>query len=239
MEKERLQIFAILVIVIALAPGRCRAQSAAQKNPNRMLEIAPDAQSSPAAHDTRFSDQNNAFNPSNPDDDNDIAAYENNTSSAQPAARRLKPLPYLGISVQPVSVFQWTGLQRQRGLLVLSVDSGSPAAAAGIRGNGQPTKLGATGQTAGALLGPAEFLMEPILKKTGQLGQQGDMIVAADDNRVGSEQELAAQLEKLRPGDTLWLSVLRESSPGGRGRTLKIPVKVGPPRAADRASSSN
>jgi S1-C subfamily serine protease len=97
--------------------------------------------------------------------------------------------------------------------------------------------LGASSLTASAMLGPAQEMLAPLLKKTGQLGKQGDLIVAADDNRVGSEEELADELERLKPGDTLWLTVLRESKKG-QPKAVRIPVKLAPPQGTGAASAA-
>jgi S1-C subfamily serine protease len=66
----------------------------------------------------------------------------------------------------------------------------------------------------------------PILKKTGQLGHAGDLIVAIDDRRVVEEQDLETALANSRPGDTIYLTVVRLSSDGAH-KTIKIPVKLG------------
>jgi hypothetical protein len=243
--------FAISVVLISLpvwggAPAICSAQSggsAAQSTVGQVpppaankgggvLEIAPaPSPSAPGATEsgaaqsaTQNQDDRNSEDQGS---DDDVALYRNYPSADQGSRRRAQ-LPYLGISVHATTVIEPNGGQ-QRALEVLSVDQGSPAAAAGIKGSGNPTKLGASGMTASALLGPAEFLMAPILKKTGQLGRQGDLIVAADDNRVGSEEELGDELARLKPGDTLWLTVLRESS-ASKAKAVRIPIKLGAPR---------
>jgi hypothetical protein len=211
----------------AMAAQRADTSSAAQpNNGGGVLEIAPqtppssppEAQPAPPAEDG-----------SNQATDNDIELYRTYTGSEHTRGHS-GPLPYLGISVHSTTVTEPGGNQ-QRALEVLSVDRGSPAAAAGIRGSGTPTKLGASSLTASAMLGPAQELLAPLLKKTGQLGRQGDLIVAADDNRVGSEEELAAELAKLKPGDTIWLTVLRESAKG-KPHAVKVPIRLGPPQSA-------
>jgi hypothetical protein len=166
--------------------------------------------------------------------DSDVAAYQAYSSGEEAAAHR-GPLPYLGISVHATTVLQSDGTQRHA-LEVLSVDQGSPAAIAGLKGSGSPTTLGASSLTASAMLGPAQEMLAPLLKKTGQLGRQGDLIVAADDNRVGNEEELADELGRLKPGDTLWLTVLRESAKG-RAKAVRIPIKLAPPPGTGAASA--
>ena len=88
------------------------------------------------------------------------------------------------------------------------------------------TKWGATGATAGALMPPLNLVVMPLLNKTGQLGQTGDLIVEIDDQRVASEMDLRTALDKTKPGDTMYFTVQRLETKGGH-TTLKIPVKLG------------
>jgi len=63
-------------------------------------------------------------------------------------------------------------------------------------------------------------------RAVGLSGKDGDLIVAVDDRRVHGEFDFRDELRKLKPGDTIYLTVVRASPQGGR-QTLKIPVKVG------------
>jgi hypothetical protein len=257
MSRETLQIAAAVVGIVfwCAAPRLSLAQtmgggaqsSGAQSIPplsdhgGGVLEIAPrapvtpPAKAAPAAQSPGAGDTDSEQNPDDQGTNDDIELYKASGNPDQPAPNR-GPLPYLGIAVHSTIVMQPNGV-RQQALEVLSVDANSPAAAAGIKGSGNPTKLGASSLTASALLGPAQELLAPILQKTGQLGTQGDLIVAADDNRVGSEDELAGELARLKPGETLWLTVLRESAKG-QPKAVKIPVKLGTPQSADAAASA-
>ena len=69
--------------------------------------------------------------------------------------------------------------------------------------------IGASGATAGELLGPLDAALKPLLAKSGQLGEDGDLIVAIDDHRVTSDSDLPDHLGRLHPGDIIYLSVLR------------------------------
>jgi S1-C subfamily serine protease len=68
----------------------------------------------------------------------------------------------------------------------------------------------------------------------------GDLIVAVNDHRVRSELDLDEELDKLNPGDTMYVTVVRPL-PGGNHKTMKIAVKVGDPgeTIADAGSSHN
>ena len=136
-------------------------------------------------------------------------------------------LPYLGLSVQRIESRAMRGHDFE-GLEIISVDPKSPAADAGLRGRGAMTTLGASGATAGTLMAPLDIALMPILKKTGQLGQTGDLIVAIDDRRVTSEVDLATALSESKSGDTIYLTVVRLATDGTR-QTMKIPVKLAGP----------
>ena len=136
----------------------------------------------------------------------------------------LRPLPYLGISVHRIESHSTPGRDVE-GLEIVSVDPGSPAAHAGLRARGSMTTLGASGATAGALIAPLDLALMPLLKKTGQLGQAGDLIVAIDDRRITGEVDLQAALNDLKPGDTIYLTVVRPGRNGAR-ETLRVPVRL-------------
>jgi len=138
--------------------------------------------------------------------------------------------PYLGISVQYVETHPSYGPE-ERGLAVVSVDPNSPAEHAGLRGRGSMTRLGASGDTAGALMPPLNLILMPLLEESGQLGLSGDLIVAIDDKRIENETDLQDQIEGLKPGETIYFTVVR-TGPKGARETLKIPVKLGDPEQA-------
>jgi S1-C subfamily serine protease len=138
--------------------------------------------------------------------------------------------PYLGISVQYIESHATPG-RDLRGLAVVSVDPKSPADHAGLRGRGPMTGLGASGATAGAMMPPLDIILMPLLRRSGQLGLNGDLIVAIDDKRIENERDLQDQIEGLKPGDTIYFTVVRTDQKGLH-RTLKIPIKLGDPQPA-------
>jgi hypothetical protein len=141
-----------------------------------------------------------------------------------PAPENNGPRPYLGITVL-YAVSTRDG-QKVSGLEVMDVDENSPAARAGLRGRTPMSTIGATGATAGELLGPLDGALRPLLAKSGQLGQDGDLIVAIDDHRVTSDSDLPDHLARLHPGDIIYLTVLRQQR-GGSYKAVKLPITLG------------
>jgi hypothetical protein len=114
----------------------------------------------------------------------------------------------------------------EHGLEVVEVDPSSPAAQAGFktRGGGGLASIAAG---AGALLGPLNLaLMAAGVHDRAEHNESGDLIVAVDDVRVRSEGELKNELDKLKPGDLAYVTVLRPL-PGGQHQTVKVAIKLG------------
>jgi hypothetical protein len=149
-----------------------------------------------------------------------------------PAPENNGPRPYLGISVL-YAVTTRDG-QQVSGLEVMDVDADSPASRAGLKSRTPMTTIGASGATAGELLGPLDAALRPLLVKSGQLGQDGDLIVAIDDHRVTSDSDLPDRLSRLHPGDIIYLTVLRQQR-GGTYKAVKLPVTLGDPKTANAA----
>jgi S1-C subfamily serine protease len=61
------------------------------------------------------------------------------------------------------------------------------------------------------------------------MGQGGDLIVAIDDQRVRDQGDLQNAMARLKPGDTMYLTVIRPNGIDERAphQTIKIAVKVG------------
>jgi hypothetical protein len=198
-------------------------------NPDAALEIAPRVAPAPGAETPP---------PSIPADSGDLI---NSTEPELPPVPTVgppssmvskdyrQPLPYLGISVQHIESHSTPGREVE-GLEIVSVDPDSPAEYAGLKGRGAMSRLGASGATAGALMPPLDIALMPLLKKTGQLGQTGDLIIAIDDRRVTSEADLETALGEAKPGDTIYLTVVRLANDGVR-KTIKLPVRLGNPVA--------
>lgn len=128
----------------------------------------------------------------------------------------------LGMNVE-YQTYCYKGAE-EHGLEVLSVDANSPAEKAGLKPRGN-TALATAAMTASAFLGPLQMLTNPLLSKAEQ-DAHGDLIVAVDDQRIRTKADLDAAMARLRPGDTMYLTVVRPL-PGGDHKTMKIRVKVG------------
>ena len=53
-----------------------------------------------------------------------------------------------------------------------------------------------------------------------------------DDSRVEAESDLEDALGSLKPGDVVYLTVVRQHQ-DNKHETLKLPVRLGPPREAE------
>jgi S1-C subfamily serine protease len=87
----------------------------------------------------------------------------------------------------------------------------------------------AAAETAIAFLGPLQLLTNHFMEKAA-MRDRGDLIVAVDDQRIRSQADFNDALAKARPGDTLYLTVIRPLSTSSSNmdhQTLKVAVTVG------------
>jgi len=113
--------------------------------------------------------------------------------------------PYLGIQTIYIAgtTAEDLGLPSEGGLLIQRVESGSPAAEAGLRGPARRAIVGVY-----------------------QIGIGGDYIISVDGQPVESNDSLLRVLNRKRVGDTIELTVFRDS------RTRRVKVTLGEaPRA--------
>ncbi len=204
------------------SPPQSQTPASSDRAPSgsdQTLEIAPRISSPPPAAEPLpepTEDVNLNDHGASPDD-------AQTTLQSTPPAKTKRP--YLGIGVQSIYSNDRPG-RVVAGLEVVSVDRNSPAAIAGLRGRGKMTAVGESGATVGALMPPLNLFVMPLLKKTGSLGEGGDLIVAIDDHRVSNDLDLQSELESLKPGDTIYLTVVRAPKDGPQ-QTLKVPIKLG------------
>ena len=200
---------------IAPQPGLAAPKPATQ-------EIPSDRNFNPG-EDTSSIDSN--FRPGTENGTGDIDNSTNgrgNSDGNQPHAR-----PYLGITVQYATQCYLGG--EEHGLEVLTIDPNSPAAQAGLQARAGMTAVGAALTTLSSILPGGSILATKALGGTGAVGQGGDLIVAIDDRRVRDQSDLESAMEHLKPGDTMYLTVIRPDGTGDHPahKTIKIAVRVG------------
>ena len=161
-----------------------------------------------------------------PDSDTSSIDRNFNPDTENDDSSRLKRhgRPYLGIEVQYSS--ECFGGTEEYGLKVTKVDANSPAARAGLQAGHEVTAAGAAAITLAGMIPLVSPLVGHLGEKTGSLGNDSDLIVAVDDERIRSQADLDDKMAQLKPGDTLYLTVLRPIG-GGQHKTLKVAVKVG------------
>lgn len=95
------------------------------------------------------------------------------------------------------------------GVRVSHVIAGSPAHRAGLQGEATiGWKEALTGMLAVSPVGP---LATPFITQS-EHGGYGDLLLAVDGKRIHNHEEFTQEMERLRPGDVVYLSVLREGS---------------------------
>ena len=115
--------------------------------------------------------------------------------------------PVLGITeTYPVSpdLSEALELPQSGGLLIETMEQGSPAASAGLKGPDRAVRVGIFGQL--------------------RLGIGGDLITAIDGQPVERRDDLTRAVDQKKPGDTIALTVWR----GGRSRTVTIKLGSAP-----------
>jgi len=230
---SRLALCSTFAIALLCAPpAGAQTQGATKTLPaggDQTLVIPPTAPppTQPNAEAPRAPEQN-APDQSAPE--SDIGSDNAPLPADLPAPENNGPRPYLGISV--LYAVSTRGGQQVSGLEVMDVDADSPASRAGLRSRTPMSTIGASGATMGELLGPLDAAMRPLLAKSGQLGEDGDLIVAIDDHRVTSDADLPDHLARLHPGDIIYLTVLRQQR-GGSYKAVKLPVTLGFPKSVN------
>ncbi|SRR5579885_1756015 len=179
------------------------------------LEIAPQPSALPAQPGRDSEAGPRAFQPSN-----DSASLNRAYRSNGPDDGRR---PYLGVELQYTTEC-FLGME-VRGFEVLSVTPDSPAARAGLQARKPGTALGDLETFGSVMAFPLALFTIPHLRRSGALGMPGDVIVAVDDRRVRTEQELMDALYPLRAGDTAYLTVIRPLVGGGH-TTARVALHI-------------
>jgi hypothetical protein len=197
------------------APEDGRLLNRQPREGSSTLEIAPQPSTAPRPPDGNADKADGNFKP-----DQDLAAIDRDRRIERPDDGRR---PYLGIELQYTS--QCLMGMEEHGFEILSIEPNSPAARAGLKARKPTTAIGELEAMGSVFAFPLALFTVPRLRRSGALGMPGDMIVAVDDHRVRTEQELMRELDPLRPGDTAYITVIRPVVGGGH-QTLRIAVHI-------------
>ena len=108
------------------------------------------------------------------------------------------------------------------GLAVISVSEGSPAARAGVRPYSGTTHAVLEGATmAATMVFPPAIVALTIIDQT-HVGESYDLIIGVDGMRVCDLLQFEDQTRTLKPGDTVYLNIVRG------GARMQIPVLLPP-----------
>lgn len=133
-------------------------------------------------------------------------------------------VPLLGIAVREEIGHLANGV-RITGLGVMAVSSDSPANRSGI---GSPHTLlrnvAVTALMAGGLVFPPAMMGAMVLSDSG-IGDAHDLIVAVDGYRTHNLFQFQAAIGRVRPGQIVYLRVIRSGEP--RGLRIEIPGGAG------------
>ena len=164
--------------------------------------------------------------PSN--ENNDIARYTEEQSGLPPQQMMQQQFnddgelstPF-GMNLREAKRSLKTG-EEADGLLITTVDKGSPAAAAGLHSYNHTVHDALAGAAmAGAMVpfGQAAILLIPVLD-IYQVGESYDMIIGVDGSRVTNFLDFQDRMRDLQPGEIVYLSVVRN------GKRLQVTLPV-------------
>jgi len=190
---------------------------ARQPSESTTLEVAPQPSDKVPAPDKGETAEQRAFRQSRQDE---IARLNRNF---HPHDVEDSHRPYLGIELEYTTQC-YLGME-EHGFEVVSVNPNSPASRAGLIGRTGSTPAGELKALGSVLLGPVALVTFPLLRASGALGTAGDLIVAVDDVRVRTVEEIRHALDHLKPGDTTYITVIRPL-PGGYHRTMRIALHI-------------
>ncbi|HVB81896.1 MAG TPA: PDZ domain-containing protein [Candidatus Binataceae bacterium] len=163
-----------------------------------------------------------------------VVNYEANQEMplGEPQLHSLQEFMNEGVNASPLGVELQEGARRTKsgrevdGLLVVALEPGGPAEHAGVQaGHREAHDVLEGAAVAASLVFPPAVLAVPVIE-TIQLGENYDLIIGVDGNRVTNFMDFQDQLRDAQPGETVYLNILRS------GKRLQVPVEMPPPSAA-------
>lgn len=163
-----------------------------------------------------------------PGDNSQIVNYEANQEMPlnEPQLHSLQEFMNEGVNASPLGVELEEGVRRGKsgrevdGLLVVALQPGGPAERAGVQAGHRAAHDVLEGAAvAASLVFPPAVLAVPVIE-TIQLGENYDLIIGVDGNRVTNFMDFQDQLREARPGETVYLNILRS------GKRLQVPVEM-------------
>lgn len=143
----------------------------------------------------------------------------------EPQLHSLQEFMNEGVNASPLGVELQEGQRRLNGrevdgLLVVAVQPNSAAAQAGVQAGHRAAHDVLEGAAvAASLVFPPAVLAVPVIE-TIQLGENYDMIIGVDGNRVTNFMDFEDRLRDAQPGETVYLNILRS------GKRLQVAVKM-------------
>jgi len=157
-----------------------------------------------------------------------VVNYEANQQMPlnEPQLHSLQEFMNEGVNTSPLGVELQEGARRSKsgrevdGLLVVALQPGSPAEVAGVQAGHRVAHDVLEGAAvAASLVFPPAVLAVPVIE-TIQLGENYDLIIGVDGNRVTNFIDFQDQLRDAQPGETVYLNILRS------GKRLQVPVEM-------------
>ncbi len=162
-----------------------------------------------------------------------VVNYEENQQMPlnEPPLHSLQEFMNEGSNTSPLGVELQEGARRTKsgreveGLLVVALQPGSPAERAGVHaGHREAHDVLEGAAVAASLVFPPAVLAVPVIE-TIQLGENYDLIIGVDGNRVTNFIDFQDQLRDAQPGETVYLNILRS------GKRVQVPVEMPEPSA--------
>jgi len=149
-------------------------------------------------------------------DNPDIGSYvSQGTPLYSPSIHSLQEFETEGSGNLPLGISVEEGQRKLKngrmvdGLLVVDVQSGSPAAKAGLHGGHRVAHDVIEGAAvAAAMFFPPAVLAVPVIE-SAQLGENFDMIIGVDGERVTNYIDFEDRLRDAQPGEIVYLSIVR------------------------------